>query len=247
MSAIEFKTGVIRPIECFKEGWELIKDQYWLFLGISVVGGLIAGFSMYILLGAMFCGTFYCFFEKANNKPVNFADLFKGFDYFVPSLIVALFFIVPNLLITFLNIGLQVAAPMIIRESGNQNTIWTILGIYLIIGLVLAIVMTCVHALIIFAFPLIVEYKLSATEAIKTSARASLKNIGGVVGLILCQFGLMILGLLACYFGIFFVIPLMYAALFVAYRKVFPSNHAGVFNEPPPPSSFQDTGQPFNY
>ncbi|MGI8493711.1 MAG: hypothetical protein ACR2L1_00145, partial [Pyrinomonadaceae bacterium] len=75
MPPIEFKTGVIRPIECFKEGWDLIKDQYWLFLGISVVGILMAGFSMYILLGAMFCGIYYCLLRKSENQPVSFADL----------------------------------------------------------------------------------------------------------------------------------------------------------------------------
>ncbi len=36
----EFNTGVIRPVECMKEGWELIKDEYWLFLGITFVGML---------------------------------------------------------------------------------------------------------------------------------------------------------------------------------------------------------------
>ena len=78
MTPIEFKTGVIRPIECFKEGWELIKDQYWLFLGISLVGGLLAAFSMYILLGVAFCGVYYCLQQKYNRQPFNFADLFKG-------------------------------------------------------------------------------------------------------------------------------------------------------------------------
>ena len=28
MANIEFKTGVIRPVKCMREGWELIKDQY---------------------------------------------------------------------------------------------------------------------------------------------------------------------------------------------------------------------------
>lgn len=245
MQPIEFKTGVIRPIQCFKEGWTLIKDQYWLFLGISLVGGLLAAFSMYILLGAMFCGIYYCLLRKSRNQPFSFADLFKGFDNFGASLVVALFFIVPNIIIMIMNFGFQIAMPMIIRENGgNTGVIWTIFGIYMVIALVLGILMCCLHALIIFAFPLIVEYKLSGMEAFKLSARAAMKNPGGVVGLILCQFGLMFVGLLACYFGIIFVLPLLYAGIFVAYRKVFPSNQAAGFNEPPPPYSFQDAGQP---
>ena len=53
----EFQTGVIRPIECMKEGWDLIKDQYWLILGITTVGMLIGSFiPLGIGIGAMFCG-----------------------------------------------------------------------------------------------------------------------------------------------------------------------------------------------
>ena len=39
----EFNRGVISPMECIKEGWALIKDQYWLFFGITLVGMLIGG------------------------------------------------------------------------------------------------------------------------------------------------------------------------------------------------------------
>jgi len=31
---VEFRSGVISPVECVKEGWQLIKDQYWLFSGL---------------------------------------------------------------------------------------------------------------------------------------------------------------------------------------------------------------------
>ena len=37
MNDIEFRTGVIRPLECFKEGWELIKPNYWLIFGITAL------------------------------------------------------------------------------------------------------------------------------------------------------------------------------------------------------------------
>jgi hypothetical protein len=60
----EIQTGVIRPVECMKEGWELIKQDYWIFFAITLVGFLIGGISMYILVGAMFCGIFYCYLQK---------------------------------------------------------------------------------------------------------------------------------------------------------------------------------------
>ncbi len=80
---IEFKTGVIRPVECMKEGWELIKDQYWLFFAITLVGLIIASAIPFgILIGAMFCGIYYCLFQKMNGQAMTFEGLFKGFEYF---------------------------------------------------------------------------------------------------------------------------------------------------------------------
>ncbi len=68
MPPIEFKTGVIRPIECFKEGWELIKDQYWLFMGISVVG-------MFFTLPLMYAGIFVAYRKVfPPNKAAGFNE-----------------------------------------------------------------------------------------------------------------------------------------------------------------------------
>jgi uncharacterized membrane protein len=92
-----------------------------------------------------------------------------------------------------------------------------------------------------FAFPLIVEYKLSGIEAFKLSAKSVWANLGGVVGIILCESGLIFVGYLACCIGVLFVFPLMYAGTFVAYRKVFPAARIQNFN-PPPPDAFQGAG-----
>src|SRR5882762_6049025 len=95
----EFRRGVIRPVECIKEGWALIKDQYWLFLGISVLGLLIGQAAWIVLLGPMMVGIFLCLFQRQRGQPVEIGLLFKGFDYFVPSLIVALLKAIPLMLV----------------------------------------------------------------------------------------------------------------------------------------------------
>ncbi len=46
MTNTQFRTGVISPIECVKEGFELIKKDYWLLFAIGLVGGLIGGATM---------------------------------------------------------------------------------------------------------------------------------------------------------------------------------------------------------
>ena len=47
------------------------------------------------------------------------------------------------------------------------------------------IVSLVIHSLFLFAYPLIVDRKLSGLDAIKLSYRAALQNLSGIVGLVL--------------------------------------------------------------
>ena len=67
MQEVEFTRGQIRAIECAKEAWALIKDEYWTLVAISIVGALIGGISMYVLIGAMICGIFYSYLKKIDS------------------------------------------------------------------------------------------------------------------------------------------------------------------------------------
>src|SRR2546423_402226 len=95
MQNLEFTRGQIRPIECVKEAWELIKHDYWLLFAISIVGALIGGVSFYVLIGAMICGIFYCYLKKIDGGKVEFDDLWLGFKFFWPSLLVTIVVVVP--------------------------------------------------------------------------------------------------------------------------------------------------------
>ena len=91
----EFHSGVIAPVECVKEGWNLIKDRYWLFFGISIVGLLVGSAFAIVLMGPMMCGIFICFLQRKRGEQVEFGTVFKGFEYFVPGLIVQLIKAIP--------------------------------------------------------------------------------------------------------------------------------------------------------
>lgn len=242
MSPIEFRTGVIRPVECYKEGWELIKDQYWLLLGITIVGMMIGGMSMYILLGAMICGIYHCYFQKIDGKTVDFEALFKGFSYFLPGFILTLIIMAPTILvIAGIYVPFIVAAVM--GPNLSQDELMVMLGGVLIIELIFAVLMVCLHTLLMFSFPLIVDRNLSAWQSMVVSAKAVMKNLGGVVGLFLVGFVVSIAGYLLLCIGIYLAIPLIFAANVVAFRKIFPSAQTGNFNMPPQPTSFYDAGR----
>ncbi|MGC2237293.1 MAG: hypothetical protein WA584_14110 [Pyrinomonadaceae bacterium] len=239
MADIEFRTGVIRPVECFKEGWELIKSDYWMLFAISLVGGIIGGASVYILLGAMICGIYYCYLQKIDGKPVSFDGLWKGFSYFMPSLLVTILIVVPMLAIFALTYFPIIMAAVMGSKLSPDEFMQLMMGT-LAVDFIIAIVMVCFHTLLIFAFPLIVDRNLSGWQAVKTSAKAVWKNMGGVVGLIGVNFVLVLLGELLCFVGVYLVIPVMIAGNLVAYRKIFPSTQNP--NQPPPPNAYQGAG-----
>jgi hypothetical protein len=225
MSEIEFKTGVIKPVECFKEGWELIKPQYWFLFAVSIVGALIGGLSMYILLGAMICGIFYCFFRVIDGESVEFEDLFKGFGVFKPSLLVTILFIVPMIfVISLIYVPLIVKTFMGTRMSGDE--LLALFSGTLVLDLVLMIGMVCLHTLLLFAFPLIVDKELSGWSAVKLSAKAVWKNLAGVTGIWAVGFVVSLVGMILCFVGTYFTIPIIIAGNAVAYRKVFPKTLA---------------------
>jgi uncharacterized membrane protein len=80
---------------------------------------------------------------------------------------------------------------------------------------------------------------LQGIDAVKLSAKAAFANFWRLLGLSLIS-GLMgFVGLLFCYVGAFFVMPISYAALAVAYEQVFGISNAPVGpNVPPPPPVF---------
>jgi hypothetical protein len=238
----EFRTGVIKPVECFKEGWEIIKSDYWMLFVITLVGALIGGVSMYVLLGAMMCGIYYCYLKKIDGAgPVSFDDLFKGFSYFTPSLVATILIVVP----IFLVLGIFYVPFILAMAMGprlSQGEMMSLLGGAFVVEIIGAFLMVCFHTLLMFTFPLIIDRNLSSLDAIKTSARAVLKNMGGVVGLIGVSFVLSIVGYLALCIGLYFVIPIMMAGFAVAYRKVFPNLNSTNANNPPPPNAFRGAG-----
>ena len=231
---MQFQRGVIAPFECLKEGWVIIKDRYWLFLGITVVAMLLGGAVPIVLLGPMMCGLYMCLFAKMRNEPFEFGLLFKGFDYFVPALIAAAIQTVPVVAIMifgeFIFMGFTFAMIPASRDEGPPLMFFVGLLVFVLFAVIVSL---AVHTIFFFSYPLIVDRKLSGLDAIKTSVRAASKNIGGLLGLMLLLFCLGIVGVLACYVGVFFLMPISFASYAAAYRRVFPD--IGVHNLPPPP------------
>jgi len=113
------------------------------------------------------------------------------------------------------------------------------LVIYLIIAVVGVILAIAWSITFMFALPILAENEIGPIEAITLSARAGWSNVGGIILLAILQFFVALLGALALCIGVFFVLPIIYAASAFAYRQVFPDfRPSNMRNTPPPPDAY---------
>src|ERR1019366_7271323 len=85
---------------CISRGWELVKKDFWLLVGASFVGGIIAtgccipylGILIALIVGGPMMGGLYALYlKKIRGQPAVFGDAFLGFSaYFVPLMLAKL-------------------------------------------------------------------------------------------------------------------------------------------------------------
>jgi uncharacterized membrane protein len=233
MPTPEFRTGVIRPIEVYKEAWAIMKDQFWLIFAITLVGMLIGSFVPIVLVGPMMCGIYMCLLDKIDGRPLVFDRLLKGFDHFLSGLIVALVIMVP-MVVFIVAIYIPMIAMAFAGNAVSEDMLLPVIIGIIIMELVVGIVMMILHSLIVFSFLLIVDRGLNGFEAVKLSARAVWANRGGVAGLFGVGILVAMVGYLALCVGVYLALPVLLMAMAVAYRKVFPATEPLRFDPPPP-------------
>ena len=227
--AVAIQKVKIDPIGCYRQAFELVQGEYWVLLAVSAVAMFIGGSIPVVLIGPMTCGVYMCFLKKYRGDEFEFELLFKGFDLFLPSLIasvimtgVALVILVPAVFVAFAGMLVSISAA---EAEGGQAAAAVLAPLGCMFGFLLLLMFAAillVGMLFTFTFPLIVDRNLTGTAAVVASARAAVKNFWGVLGLVALNTLLGLAGALACYVGTFFVLPISFAALTIAYRKVFP-------------------------
>ncbi|HEX6717547.1 MAG TPA: hypothetical protein VF088_10565 [Pyrinomonadaceae bacterium] len=242
---IPYSRNVVQPVECIKAGWELVKDQYWLFVGMCAVGALIGGaVPLGILLGPMMCGLYLTYFKRRRGEPIEFGLLFKGFDFFGPSLIATLLHFVPVIAIVlpayiffYITMIVSMAAQ---GNDPNPAAMFGILGMFGLFWLFVMVVVIVISIGFTFAYPLIVDRKLQGFDAVKLSFKAAMSNFWRLLGMTLLTSLLSVGGVLLCYVGVFLVFPIAYGAIASAYEQVFglANPNENFSNLPPPPPTF---------
>ena len=242
---IPYRRNVIQPVECIKAGWTLIKDQYWLFVGMALIGLMIgSAVPLGILMGPMMCGLYLSFFKRRRGEPVEFGTLFKGFEYFGNSVIAALLHTIPIVVVVVpAYLMFYVSLVVSIAAMGNEPSPAALLGVLFSIGLFVLVIFVVIVVLTIgftFAYPLIVDRRLQGFDAVKLSFKAAMANFWRLLAMVILCALLNTAGVMLCYIGVFLTFPISYAAVASAYEQVFglASPNDLLSNLPPPPPVF---------
>lgn len=241
----DFRVDTVRPFQCLSSGWQTIKDQYFLFVGMCLIILVLvtciplAG----IMWGAWMCGVYAALFARMRGETAAFNAIGTGFQYFGPAFGVAILnnlpfvpvFVAAALLDSWLEELDQTypagAPPEVLLQM------FAYMGAILLFYIVCTLVTGVIFA---FAYQLVIDKNMSGWEATKLSARAARENFGGVVGLVLLELVLSAAGLLFCCFGLVLIMPVTKAAWAIAYSQVFPMAlpPAPAQQTPPPPPVF---------
>ena len=242
---VDFNRNAVSPVECLKGGWNLIKNQYWLILGMTIVGWLIASaVPLGILMGPMMCGLFLTFFKMRRGEPIEFGTLFKGFEYLGQSILATLIHVVP---IMCLVVGSYVLFYVfflvaMIAQTDREPSGAAFLAIFVVYAIFWLAVIAIIMFLSIgfmFVYPLIVDRGLQGFDAVKMSFRGAFANFWGLLGMVFLNFLMSLAGLLMCFVGVYFVLPITYSAMAIAYEQVFGLRQPPIAsNTPPPPPVF---------
>lgn len=210
----------IGPVGCYFEGKEFLGAEYGLFLGICLVGLLIGGLVPIVLYGPAFCGMALCFLTRARGEKATFELLFKGFDYFVPSLIATFIYmgvtfvlLIPFMILIFVLIALMGSLEPVLMIVSGMLMMCAYVGWILIIGVA--------SMLFMFAILLIVDKKLEGPAAMRCALKGMTTNFWGVVASASVGQLVLFLGSMMCIVPGILMLPIVFAGHFVVYRKIF--------------------------
>ncbi|MDQ3130312.1 MAG: hypothetical protein M3Q99_06075, partial [Acidobacteriota bacterium] len=180
---IQFNSSAVNAGDCISDAWALIQPNYWLFLGITLValilGGCIPCVSIF-LAGPISVGIYFALFTQMRGQPVDFGMMFKGFEKFLPAMVVGIIATLPQIIGEGVRLSFNVTD--LLNRGGNQSDsiAQTLPNFALSGGIIILIVIFSLAAFILgiawritffFALPLLADHNLDIGEAIKLSAR----------------------------------------------------------------------------
>lgn len=251
MNNLQYLRGAIDAGGCVSNAWTLVTRQFWLYIGIGLLTVLLIScvpIVNFFLMGPMLGGFYYIVLRDMRGDPVDFGMLFKGFEKFVPLMVVGLIQSAPSIVITIIQYTVDIARlaggrgplgdDINFFQPGSDVLFAGLSAVVVIVGVFVFFFAIAWHLAFSFAVPLVIDREAEIADALITSLKAATSNVGGLILLLILQMLISLLGFIALCVGIFVAIPVIYAANVFAYRMVFPYFDRPFDAGPPPPEAY---------
>lgn len=218
---LEPRKVLVSPIDLLKRSMDLMGDQYLLFTAITFVGLFIGNVVPIVLLGPMLCGIYVCFLQRIRGEQVTFEMLFRGFDYFLESLIAVLIMMAAQIVIV-LPAYLILAVGVVGIFAGHGGMLSLLAGIFAVAGYLFVLILAIViPTFFFFVVPLIVDRQMTAIPAIKLSFKAVSNNLAGILIMSVAYSIISFAATCACLIPVFFFYPIAFGAIVILYHDIF--------------------------
>lgn len=227
---ISIRKVQVHVIELFRRSFELLGDQYWLFLGITVLAMLIgSAVPLGLIMGPVLVGIYACYIERERRGRVEFSTMFDGFDNFLEPFLAFLVILAAGLIVALpLTLGVFAAVFFSVMAAASATdpsvpAVAPAIPIFMILVLVpVSIVLQLLVTMpFLFTFQLIADRKLKAVESIKLSIQGVLQNFWGVLWCLIGVTFVSFLATLMCYFPMFLLMPVTFGVFYLLYRDIF--------------------------
>lgn len=177
-----------------------------------------------LVVPPFFAGYLYAAHKSTTQNELELSDFFKGFDYYKELVIQGLIILgmtfaafIPFVITFYL---IQGADAYAIRDFGQTEVlILTLIGG---IGFILYAYITISY---MFASAFIIFGDMKALEAMEASRSVVANNFWELLGFGILLIIVLFVGLLFCFIGALFTLPVMYIAIYFAFRHVMGINN----------------------
>lgn len=231
MDELKGRTPSFSIGDCFNIGWRVTMDNFGLvlislvvFVLISIVSALVP-FGQLIVSGPLL-GALYCIFiKRLRDEPAELNNLFDGFNVaFMPLFLVYLLIMlvmVGAMIPGIIGVGVAFAAGIFEAQQNASHP--PVIGI-IVFAFSILMMMTLasvLYGMLLFAFPLTLDRRMDAIEALKATWRVTKKCWFKCTLLMLCTMLVNLAGMLMLCVGMLITAPLSGAMTAVAYEQLF--------------------------
>ena len=195
---------MIRIGDWFSKAWEIFTKSVGVHIVLALIVGLGSALTIGILAGPLMCGWFYIILRQLREPDYEpqIGDIGKGFEVFGQALLGAVLIAVAFVILWLVLIIISFVIPFV----GN---------------LVVAAGMFAVQTAVLFMYPLIIDKRMTAIDAIKQSFEKVKPAFWGFFGFAVLISVISGIGAAICGVGWLVAGPVTTIAVAIAYRDNF--------------------------